>query len=123
MTQYPYPKQSHATGLALSPGVRNYRFHDQVLFKALEKDRKLPLFDRRPPAADLTRWATVAGVLLLNASLQDVKAEELWKPFLTKVIGAVCAAAERARLAPPYTTFIYEACELLCACTHMKTDS
>ena len=85
-----------ATGLALSPGLPDYPFHRNVLFKALAQDPALRFNGRRPPAADLSRWATGAGVLLLNASLQDEKAEKLWKPFLTKAIGAVCAAADAA---------------------------
>ena len=109
--QYPYKLPSLATGLALSPGVANYPFHDNVLFPALAQDRKLRFNFRRPPAADLTRWATCAGVLLLNASLQDEKAE-LWKPFLTKVIGAVCDAAGRASYLCPATRTLMKPAEI-----------
>lgn len=99
IAKYPYPKPELATGLALSPGVPKYPFHDNVLFKALVNDRELGFAGRLPPAADLTRWATHAGVLLLNASLQGdkEKPERVWLPFLTKVIGAVCAQAEAAK--------------------------
>ena len=103
--QYPYKLPSLATGLALSPGVASYPFHDKVLFPALAQDPKLGFNFHRPPAADLTHWATRAGVLLLNASLQDEDAS-LWKPFLTKVIGAVCDAAGRATRTSRYETSV-----------------
>ena len=90
--QYPYKLPSLATGLALSPGVANYPFHDKVLFPALAQDRKLRFNFRRPPAADLTRWATCAGVLLLNATL-TVRAHEAnshekwgWQTFTDAVV-------------------------------------
>ena len=95
VAKYPYPDPTYATGLALSPPVLT-TFHTNVLFKALAQDPKLNFNGRRPLVADLSRWATDAGVLLLNASLQDEKAETLWKPFLTKAIGAVCTAADKA---------------------------
>ena len=93
VAKYPYREHEYATGLALSPGVPQYPFHTNVLFKALANDRALRFNGRYPPAADLTRWATHAGVLLLNASLQDEKAEKVWKLFLSIAISAVSASS------------------------------
>jgi len=99
VAKYPYTDPALATGLALSPGVPKHQFHTGVLFKALA-DPRLNFASRSPRAADLTTWATRAGVLLLNASLQDAtkEAERAWKPFLSKAIDAVCHKATREGL-------------------------
>ena len=99
VAKYPYTDAKIATGLALSPGVPtpSITFHKSVLFKALAQDKKLNFNGRQPLSQDLSRWATDAGVLLLNASLQDEKANMVWKPFLTKAIGAICRAADTAK--------------------------
>lgn len=54
VAKYPYADPAIATGLALSPGVPDYPFPKNVLFKALANDGALKFAGRTPQAADLT---------------------------------------------------------------------
>ena len=70
--KFPYRDPKQAMGLALSapssaPKPQTLTHH---VFKHLAEDESLGFHGRKPPTCDLTRWATKAGILLLNASLQ-----------------------------------------------------
>ena len=94
----PYETGNLAMGLALS--VPDGQKKPQTLTHHLlpHLKTKMPHFRNiKPTSGDLTPWATRAGVLMLNASLQGQNARP-WQPFLQSVIKALCAKADGAQV-------------------------